>query len=87
MRNLAELVWLVIDGKINTPEEGTAALDEEAAAYAAAMKTTEAEARAYLSNLLETRALLCVGEDRERMKTVYGVYLPNLPPDQPPPQG
>jgi len=76
MRSMSQILWIVIDNEINTPEQGAALLDEEAKNYAEAMKIPEAEARALLLSNIDDSAKLCLKGDAEKLRKVYELHLP-----------
>jgi hypothetical protein len=48
MRSMAEILWLIADQKINTPEEADAVLTHEIREYARALQIDEPAARTIL---------------------------------------
>jgi hypothetical protein len=73
MRSISGFLWMVIDGEINTPEQGAALLDEEAREYAGALQITEAEARAQLLANIESAAGLCLRSEAEKLRRIFAI--------------
>ena len=71
MRSMSAILWTVIDGEINTPEQGAALLEEETREYAVALKITEAEARAQLLANIHDAARLCLKSDAAKLEEIF----------------
>lgn len=75
MRSISQILWLVVDGEINTPEQGTALLDEEARDYADILKIPEVQARAQLLANIDDCARLCLKSDAMKLRGIFGIAI------------
>jgi hypothetical protein len=73
MRSIANILWTVLDGEINTPEQGAALLAEESRDYADVLKIPEAQARAQLLENIESAAALCLRSEAEKRRTIFAI--------------
>jgi hypothetical protein len=71
MRCIAELLWLAVDGEINTREEAAQILDEEAPQYAEALKITTEAARRKLKTEIEAASHYYAQAEADRLRELY----------------
>ena len=71
MRSMWQILNSVIDGEINTPEQGEALITEEAQEYARVLQITEEAARAQLLQNLNHRVSLCLQPDAAKFRDVF----------------
>lgn len=75
MRSISQILWLVLDGEINTPEQGADLLDAEARDYADILKIPELEARSQLLANIEDCARLCLKSDAAKLRGIFGITI------------
>lgn len=73
MRSMAEILWLIVDEEINTPEQGAQILNEETQEYARLLDLDETTARAYLMRHLSKLAARATPRHADKLNELFNL--------------